>query len=226
MKLNKILFFLVLALIALTSCSKENEVKYSCNETINSWVKSNLVEIHQMDRKEWLQTSAQTSIAIYRAFTPNQRFQFWKDKIKEVKAMNWSQKELLHIQKVEDFLTSHQGFFSQEKLSEEQLNELETFFYKWKKEGEQQFGWNSKVAISIAGSGYRLKNENGDIALPSSTTNAPVVTHSAENCNCNTGMLSDFCFGSGPCESAQCSSGSGGCGWFLMQDCNGTCGGI
>lgn len=227
MKILKTIFFIGLMFTILISCSKEDEIRYSCNKTINTWVKNNLSEIHQMSRGEWLHVSPSTSSAIYRAFTPQQRIQFWKDKLDEVMAMKWSKGELSHIKKVDNFISSHQDFFSEEKLTDDQLNELETFFYKWQKEGESLFGWNAKVAISIAGAGNRLKNTQGELISLSYTGNAPVVMKSAENCNCNTGMISDFCHDApGPCENVNCEDSFRGCGWLFLQQCNGTCGGI
>ena len=42
-------------------------------------------------------------------------------------------------------------------------------------------------------------------------------------CNCNTGLLSDFCGADGTCIRTQCVEDLLGCGWLLIQSCNGEC---
>lgn len=226
MKFIKTLLFISLTLTTFASCSNEDDLQYSCDKTIDIWVKSHLTEIHQMDRKEWLNTDISTGIAIYRAFTPQQRIQFWRDKMKEVKAMKWSKQELLHIQKVEDFINKHLDFFSGKKLTDEQLDELETFFYKWKKDGELLYEWNDEVAIAIAGTGNRVMNTAGKIVSRTGNISSD-VSISRSDCHCNRGFFSDFCNDDpGPCEQSNCDEKDAGCGWLFVQTCNGRCGGI
>ena len=60
-----------------------------------------------MSRSNWLEADAELSVPMYRAFKPEQRFNFWMEKFKEVKQLPWSDAELAHISDAEDFLKGH-----------------------------------------------------------------------------------------------------------------------
>ena len=201
------------------SCSSDDFDKtYSCNKTTDIWVKENLSLIRKMERKDWLKANASRSRAIYRAFTVDQKKNFWNDKFSEVEKLSWRPEELAHIKKAESFVKEHEYLFSGDKLTDEQLNEVDMFFYKWQQYAIEKLGWNKKQCIAIAGSGNKMKNKNGDIVALQSTS-----IKDQKDCNCNTGMLSDFCGSTGPCIETPCSSADYGCGWVLVQSCNGEC---
>ncbi len=216
----------VLSCIVFTSCSEDDTV-YSCNDTVNSWVKDNKSQISQMTRVDWLRTNAEMSIPIYRAFTSKQRENFWIEKLNEVKQLPWTSEEIEHIRKVEQFIVEHPYVLSGKSLTDNQLDELESFFYQWKNDAMQKLNWKPEVCIAIAGSGYIMKNTKGEVILLSSKESDKMSHRAESSCHCNTSVLSDFCFNSpGPCESSSCESSSVGCGWLLAQSCNGRCGGI
>lgn len=217
--------FLILLFFSLLSCSQQDEVIYSCDETVNDWVQDHLTEIQQMNRENWLHVNDQVSIAVYRAFTADQRINFWRAKFEEVKNMSWSKDELMHIQMAENFVNSHLHFFSGEPLTDDQLDELESFFYKWQNEAMENLGWKKEVGLSIVATGNSLKNTKGEI-IPLFSDRNDVMSVSAESkCNCNAGA--DFCFNvPGPCEESSCEEYSPGCGWLMLMACNGLCGGI
>lgn len=52
-----------------------------------------------MNRSDWKKINQEYSLAAYRAFTPNQKLAFWKDKFNEISQMQWTAKEKLHIAK-------------------------------------------------------------------------------------------------------------------------------
>ena len=226
--MKTISYFLVLLLSSMifNSCSKD-DIIYSCDTTVNSWVKDNIAQIQQMTRADWLRTNKELGIPTYRAFTPEQKERFWKEKFEEVKQLSWTPKELKHIHKVEQFIADHPYIFSGNPLTDSQLDELDLFFYQWQNEAIQKLNWRPEVGIAIAGTGNAMKNTKGEVVLLSSKRIEKMSTRAESSCNCNTGLISDFCFGApGPCENSFCSSRSIGCGWLLAQSCNGLCGGI
>lgn len=226
MKKKCYLLVFLLSCIGFWSCSEDDNV-YSCDATVNSWVKDNMSQIHQMTRADWLRTNVELGIPIYRAFTMEQKENFWKEKFKEIKQLSWTSQELNHIKKVEQFIANHPYVLSGKALTDNQLDEVELFFYKWKSEAIQQLNWKPEVCIAIAGSGYAMKNTKGEVVLLSSRVADKMSSSAESSCHCNTGMLSDFCLNSpGPCESSTCEGSSAGCGWLLVQRCNGRCGGI
>ncbi|MBR1378183.1 MAG: bacteriocin fulvocin C-related protein [Bacteroidaceae bacterium] len=213
----------VVALL-LMSCSSD-ELTYSCDKEIDRWVKSNLNEIQQMTRAEWLGLNRGYAIATYRAFTPQQKVIFWQEKLAEVKQLPWSEDELRHIEQVEQFINVHHGFFYKETLTEDENDEIDIFFYKWMQQGIENYGWDKLVALSIAATGYKVKNTLGELELPLNTYAASNISNSIEpTCDCKTGLLQNACFFSDEtCVENDCSYLEDGCGWLLLQSCDGQC---
>lgn len=220
MKKNILSF--ICGLFILVSCTNEEDTVYSCNEIIDSWVKSNLDGIHAMSRKKWESLDEPLKKATYRAFTPMQKLNFWQAKFEEVKKMDWSALELAHIKKAEDYLNQHKEIMYGH-LSDDQLDDLELFFYQWACYGEDKFGWTKEIAIAIAGSGNRMLDKKGNIERNIKTRS--LRTLEPDVCDCNDGSLSDFCGVAGPCNSvdSKCKNSEFGCGWIWVQECNGTC---
>lgn len=210
----------VVALL-LMSCSSD-ELTYSCDKEIDRWVKSNLNEIQQMTRAEWLGLNRGYAIATYRAFTPQQKVIFWQEKLAEVKQLPWSEEERAHIAHVEDFISSHKEYFSDEPLAEDQIDELELFFYRWMRDGIEKFGWNETVALSIAGTGLRVVNTEGELDLPPTTYASSELSVSPEtSCDCKIDWY-NMCIDS-QCEELLCEVIPKGCGWLWTMPCDGLC---
>ena len=212
------LFFLILILM---SCNQD-DIVYSCNEEVNQWAKENLDGLRTMSREDWKGLSDNKKIAAYRAFNQEQRITFWKDKFAEVKMLDWSAKEISHIEKLEAFVSQHPDFFTDNGLTDEQANELDLFFYQWQKDAYEEFGWTKKVCIAIAGTGESVEKECGEIIIKSSAIPTPdEPVKEKDYCHCN--LTYDFCTGNTVCEDDPCQYSSIGCGWFLSSSCNGLC---
>ena len=223
MKRRLLFIFTFIVSIFFASCSSE-EIVYSCDDAVDAWVKKNLMSIQKMSRKDWLNLSSDKSIAAYRAFTANQRINFWRDKLNEVKNLQWSVLELEHIEKVEHFIESHLDLFSGAKLTEEQKNEIDLFFYKWQDYAIEELGWNRKLCYLIAASGSVLdtKKENANDAR---TLHYDTIDPSLKEKNCHCNVKYDFCDVTfqGECEESFCYQSDVGCGWIFLNDCNGRC---
>ena len=113
--------------MSLLSCDFNDDLKYSCDETTNQWVRDNLNQIHRMNRNDWSKVSNSMKIPVYRAFTPDQKITFWLQRIAEIQELGWNEQEKEHIQKVSDFINTHNEFFFVKTLNDEQLDELEDF---------------------------------------------------------------------------------------------------
>lgn len=222
----------VLCFSMFMSCSEDSDTVYSCDKQVDAWVKANVAEVRTMTRKQWKGLSNRVNIAVYRAFKPEQKVRFWEEKLKEVKEMDWTRNELEHIQKVEVFLSTRHNLFENRKLTTKEIDELETFFYKWQQEAEQNLGWDKKVAYSIAATGLSLKDKKGNVeyrkkSLRSSAMMSAAAEPSPEKLDCNCKIENPIaCFPAGPtCDETDCSSVNYGCGWLLLQSCDGRCGG-
>lgn len=218
-------FYVLICLIGIlcfSSCSEEDEVVYSCDDAVNLWVKDNLIEIRKMDRPQWKTLSASKKRAAYVAFTPQQKIIFWKEKLTDVMALDWTKDELEHIKLVYDFIDEHQDYFTDKGLSDEQLNVLDLFFYKWVEFARNELGWNMETIVSIAASGNDVIPENiksSRVIKDFSDENISYI----DDCHCST--KGDFCnvTGQGICEDSKCATSDFGCGWIWLQDCNGKC---
>lgn len=202
----------------LFSCTSEDEIRYSCDEATDLWVKENLGTIRSLSRREWMELDGEKQLASYRAFTQEQMIQFWKDKISEVKKQDWTDAEVAHIDEVGTFIDNHRYFFESKKLTEDESDELELFFYKWQKCGIEQFGWSDHLAKQIFATGYALKDTKDNIIIKK--------PYPHENCNCN--LDTDFCPEQVyPCKKVRwCEITDRGCGWLWLAECNGRCMGI
>ncbi len=215
-------FLLSIVLLSLLSCDFNDDLKYSCDEVTNQWVRDNLNQIHKMSRNDWSKVSNSMKRPIYRAFTPDQKIAFWLQRIAEIQELGWSQNEKEHIQKVSDFINTHNEFFFVKTLNDEQLDELEMFFYRWIQESIDRFGWSERVAKSIVATGYRLKNKDGEIDMSDSGSSMVMSSSAEPDCNCTDFV--DFCFFA-KCEPGGCDTGLG-CGVLWLQDCIGLCMGV
>lgn len=220
MKLFNGIVFCLLLSSSFVSCSQEDE-KYSCNEDIDAWVKSHVDEIKTMKREDWLKVDKSYSIAVYRAFSPEQKFEFWQNKLVETERLDWNPEELAHIKKARDFVTSNIDIFKKGSLSIEMQDRIDSFVYQWQKEAKEKLKWDDKVGIAILASGMKLKNKKGDLVNGVSVLKTSTLSSKNESyCNCN--KTYDFCGIGWSCEDTSCLTQSG-CGWFLASDCNGEC---
>lgn len=209
-----------LSLYFLVSCTQDADTVYSCDHSVNTWVKENLIEIQSMKREDWNSLEEPYKVAVYRAFSLKQRLDFWHQKLEEVKQLDWSIDEMNHIQHVENFIDSHIEMLMGH-LSDEQADELELFFYQWQCFAIEQLGWDKKVCVAIAGVGNKMLDKKGNIQVKKRQSG-----QKSYGCHCNTGTLSDFCGSAGTCIEVQCDKTIDGCGWLFTMQCNGRCSGI
>ena len=130
MKKNLQLSILIFALIAITvtGCKKIEEV-YSCDSVTNEWVKSNLKTIQQMTRQDLLQLELEKQIPAYRAFTPEQKYNCWVDKLKQVKSLEWTEKEFAHICLLEESMKIE---WFEDGFRKNNFDQIDNFLKKWK----------------------------------------------------------------------------------------------
>lgn len=223
MKKSYCFISVIFALLAMSACTAD-ELTYSCNKDVDGWVKDNLTEIHEMTRSEWLKMDEGVSIAVYRAFTPDQKIRFWQEKFIEVKNLPWNAEELKHIELAEQFLNTHQDYFDEGKLSDEQLDEVETFSYKWIRTGIEQLGWDDAVVISIVMTGFKVKNTKGEVIRPISSYSDNVIEVSVEReCHCNSGILNSCGLSQETCSDFHCIEVDKGCGFLFLYTCDARC---
>ena len=210
------------------SCSQDEEI-YSCDKGINDWVKENLIDIQQMDRNDWLQLDESVSRAAYAAFTPEQKFLFWKEKITEVLALDWNEQEKQHIDLLYETISNNPQWFATDfRKNEEELEMLELFEYKWIENAKDILGWDMIIIGAIAASGNKMLNTKGELQIKSTIR---LKDRSEGSCNCNTYWYAGESCGTSGGKYMYCSTSpktcvkplKDNCGFFLNKPCNGLC---
>lgn len=162
---NVLIFILLLSELNICSAKdtqKTDTKKVIHSHQIDSLMRMNRIKIRSMDILHLRKIGS--NIPVFSFFTPQQKIQCWKVKLNEVKALNWSPQELRHIKDAEEWFYSHQDYFSSN--SESIPQETDRFFRNWMEAGIKKLGWNKKIAYSIIGSLYFLKDTKGNLEIP------------------------------------------------------------
>lgn len=227
--MKKIYFFILFLSVCLCSCNQE--IVYSCNESIDEWVHENLSEIRLMSRSEWNCLEEEIKIPVYRAFTNQQRVDFWNERITDILALEWSKEEKSHINLLLKFICEHQYFLDGYKLmSDDEKNVFDLFFYRWIDKAKIDFKWSDKILYSILASGNTLLDTKGTLATTARQFGSRAATLASTESKCNCSKSSDWCMSSSAsysCEDKPCDDDTLiGCGTLLNYDCDGRCGDI
>lgn len=224
----------MLSILFLASCSQE-EMFYSCNPIVNEWAEENLDEISKMERKNWLTTKdVQYRMAIYVAFSPEQKFSFWEGKLNEVLKLNWSQNEHEHIVSLLEYVKANKEIFNPEGFDEDSFDK---FIYLWIEKSKEEFAWNSSIIYAIIASGEKMIDTKGTLEVYEDGNIVQRIKTRTEShtpdCDCN--INDDWCMNrvSNPpspgyptmtadCKNATCKVVSG-CGTFFRKKCDGKC---
>lgn len=214
--------------ISMYLCSCNQETVYSCNESIDKWVHENLSEIQVMSRSEWNNLEEEFKIPAYRAFTLQQRIDFWNEKLTDILSLEWSKEETDHINSLIDFINEHHHFLNGYSfMSDDEKNVFDLFFYQWMDKAKTDFRWPNKLLYAILASGNTLLDTNGTLSTnQTNNKKTPFSVDPKSQCNCS--QSSDWCissFASYSCEDHECEEGDG-CGTLFVYNCNGLCGGI
>ena len=225
--MKKYVYFILLMILAgFVSCSEEETI-YSCNEQTNEWVKEHLSTIRNMSRQQCKSLPQSKKTAVFRAFTQNQRLNFWKDKLKETLNLKWTDAEKQHILQLYNFVVNNSDVFTDKEMSEDVQDKYDLFFYEWTTYAEEQLGWDMKTLVSIAGSGEEMLDKSGKLNVKrriGEIDHKDPIGPDRETCHCN--QKYDFCgvpFMNADCVDTGCSGTSVGCGWLLASSCDGRC---
>lgn len=221
MNLKSIIVAMVIG-FALYSC-ESNEPKYSCDQDVDAWVKDHIEEVQEMTRASWLESDAEVSLAMYRAFTPKQRLTFWNEKFQEVKRLPWSNAEIEHISKAQEYINSHADVFDDVLKNEKNMDQLELFLYEWSEVAKRDFGWTDEVVNAMVASGNRMIDTKGTLSpMKKSNQAGKVLLTEVEYCNCHVSSIFT-CSQNISCENSDCTELTWGCGGFLIWSCDGRC---
>lgn len=224
----KKVYFLLLIVLSGIGCSKEDKV-FSCDEDTNTWVKNNLSTIKTFTRANTLELEPIRVTAVFNAFSAQQRYDYWHDKLNEVISLQgWNESELAHLtvlknEMVEEWFTDS---FREDKAK---MENFEKFKVEWVRNASADLGWSKVLIGKIIASGYRLKNKSGEVdfsnTLALSKTMATNSESSNSSCSCTTS--DDWCASQSghndKCNAGNCTTTTWGCGWFFTSTCDGRC---
>ncbi len=226
MKLLRIYSFFVFCLFLLfTSC--EEDVCYSCDETVDAWAHENLTTISLMSRIELQNLDLEKQRASFRTFSPSKKKEIWIDKLNHVKSKAQSNDEIQHLNILNQFVANLD--FST-TLTSEQIDYLENWFA----EGVLKFEWTGYYRISafkMLGEVTKEEKEFNEQYLDqilSSNYEGPnlkfldLMGVNYAYAQCDSEWCADCTFLGGTCLSG-CQRTTTGCGWLFLQECTKNC---
>lgn len=218
MKKNLLLSILIIALIAITAtgCKKTEEI-YACDPITNEWVKSNLQTIQKMNRQDLLQLDLEKQIPAFRAFSPEQKYNCWADKLEHVKKLEWTEKEFIHINLLAESIKLE---WFEDNFKKKNFDEIDNFLKKWVNDSFSYFGWTKDEVGRMVACLDDVEMEDGNVILRGPVGGGIGGGVKIPTCNCN--QKWDFCGTGDKCKSIVCSEISG-CGLLWLYTCNGKC---
>jgi hypothetical protein len=186
--------FLAMLGIVFIACSTDNEeLEFSCDRDIDEWARKNLTEIRKLTRENYLHIrSADYRSAVYAAFSPEQKRQFWIEKLQETLELDWNDKERGHIKSLLYF-AQNSGIFRRELTKDDEI-----FEYKWTKYAEEELNWSDEIISSIGWNLYPVVNKTGEVRVSGNSVSA-LKTRSEYGSGGN--RKSCDCVGDGDCTS-------------------------
>ncbi|MCB0450970.1 MAG: bacteriocin fulvocin C-related protein [Confluentibacter sp.] len=206
--------------VAVISCSTNDEVCYSCNESVNEWAHENIVSIQAMDRQAIVSLPGEKQRAAFRVQTPEKRKLLWKNKLSQLLNEAKSKEEEKLILFVDNFAS---------KLSfDRELTDRE--YYDFEKELlplVEKSGWTKSEMVYAFGTlqNGKKKIKNDFFAKNSSikklSLNLVANAEEDPDCNCKWGWCGD----GSDCEDDDCEETNLGCGAIWLGSCTKICGG-
>jgi uncharacterized protein YxeA len=202
--------------IAVTRCKKMEEV-YACDPVINEWVKSNLRTIQQMNRQYLLQLELEKQSPAYKAFTPEQKYNCWVDKLEQVKSLEWTEKEFTHICLLAETMKLE---WFEDNFRKTNFDRIDNFLKKWVDDGYSYFGWTKDEVGRMVACLKEVAMEDGNVVLKEAGGGSGEAGGKKPACTCS--LESDWCNGGDKCKNIPC-QGHPYCGTLWFYYCDGRC---
>lgn len=202
----------------LTSCENNDDIVYSCDSALDSYIKDNIVELSMSQLSDINTLSDIMQRAVYRTFSPEKKCEIWKEKLHNIlDEEEWTIDEEVHIISLLDYLSPDVFTGDEKRLSDQYIDPF--FRDNWMDYGYNTLNWDVRKMVFLVSSlectyDLFLKNNTGISDL---SNNAVAIT---ESCSCN--QSTSFCY-PGICKDTGCAETQGGCGWLWLDDCDGDC---
>jgi hypothetical protein len=203
--------------IIVTGCKKMEEV-YSCDPVTNEWVKSNLKTIRTMNRQDMLQLEPEKQMGAFVAFTPEQKYNCWVDKLEQVKSLEWTVKEFAHICLLAETMKLE---WFEDKYKKNNFEKIDHFLTQWVNDGAAYFGWTKDELGRMVACLHDVAMEDQNVVLKAASGVA-VMKGIDPACTCS--RESDWCSWGEKCKNIPCQGREWGCGTLIWHRCDGRCG--
>lgn len=221
MKFTK-LFIIAASCFALISCQQQfSDEVYSCDPEVDTWVKKNLRDIRVMTRSEWNELDEDYKGGAYGAFTPEQKQQFWLEKLDHAMELDWTIEEKEHIAALKNAVIENPIWLNPER-TETDYEAYQLFEYKWVEYAQEVLGWTTEQIAGIAYSGNNLLNTQG-LVLKTEESMNKLKSSSERNCDCHPTESAMFMCMGRICVVGNCNPTVWKCGLFWAAPCVGLC---
>lgn len=223
-KISIILSLLILGTV-FYSCKKDDVKTYSCNPKVDNWVKQNIQNIENISYDDLVTYKLEYQKGIFQAASPDQRYAYWKEKLKRILSLDWNKDEIAFISKLNDSINSS---WYEDDIDTNEFNNIDLFLQNWKNEGLNSLNFPIEILHAIAGRiDYDVDPVNPQKLMGTnfSTYGGGVFygggVSATKDCECS--KKADFCTSTLECKSAECEETAHGCGWVWTYKCTGNC---
>ncbi len=219
-----IIFIISLTTCCILSSCEKNDVIYSCNPKLNKLVSKNTDVIKEMSSNEVLSYRHDVSLqkAIYNALTSDQKLKLWKKKLDDILLLEWTEKEINHIELMLDILESHTYLF-EFNYHPEFEDEIDLISYKWVNYAKEELRWDNNTIYAVSMTINPVTKINGELIVDErwSEDSSTIKTKNEIilACKCSN---SGSCPGGFTCMTGSCERASG-CGFGGFSKCVGLC---
>ena len=197
--------------IFLFSCETEEEVCYSCNQSIDKWAHDNKPEILKMNREDIIKLSGEKQRAAFRVLTPQKRKSVWRDKLNYLKNKHTTIEEIELINYVES-LVDELSF--ERELTDNEYYNIEAVLLPL----VENANWSKSEMVYAFGTLQNTKSNNEKDFFNNKVIEPPFDD---PDCNCKWG----WCGSGDDCEKDKCEETILGCGALGLGSCTKICGG-
>ncbi|MBC8753251.1 bacteriocin fulvocin C-related protein [Kordia sp. YSTF-M3] len=211
--MKRTILLILVAQFFLIGCNQE-EVCYSCDESVDAFVKENLKAIQLMNRADIINYSKEKQRGIYRALSADKKKEIWQDKFVQINSLDLSDGERALMNKFQEFVNK--------KDFSSPITHKETGYLNSLREtGIQKFGWTQRFVVSAFG--YLENIDRSGIIVARDGDGDPVFTDPdpKPDCDCDWGL---GCL-DGPCDGRDgaCDKTETGCGFLFFYECVSLC---
>lgn len=227
---NYLYLVTMLLLLGLSSCQKDDELKYSCDPQEDAWTKNILEEIRVMTRADWLRVDDTKKRVVYRAFSAEQKQMFWVEKIDKILLANeWEEDESNHFLLLKEAVKNHLYWFNPKgiEVDERTFDEFKIFAYQWLEYARNELKWDEFLIGSIVATGNDLEFVDGNIVNNEGYPKKVMLKNRSEvTCDCKSSNIvfttcgslqNSDCLTNRNCEEIR------DCGFLTSETCDGIC---